>query len=398
MVYFDMAFVTKIRFRFAQVSDSFQNTPLLRIPTATLCFGISVFLSLLATYELGVQGDYISYINQWLLVLNHQDPWSTNNAYGPLHNVFAYIMRYFGILGPKIFFTLSWDLFLISCWLSIRDKSARKNALNLLFYLGVGNFLILPMVFIYGSNDVLVAALVGSALLCMLSERRIAGGILLGLAALVKFYPILCFPSLLLSKSKQAFITVLVASLTFAVGMGLSFIVWGRATLHPIFFGISREGNLLSIFSFIKFINTPDKFLLNFMIEANAIFVIATVFVCSSLGYLNGLSSISSLAISFPLILLIYKEGNPQYYVCWLAILCVLLVRREADYETILRRSFIFILFLSLFELGYFFSGTNRYTEGWGLIIRNYIGLLSFFLGLALFLPLIRKNRFKQDK
>ena len=398
MLYFGMAFVTRIRFRFAQFLNSFQNMPLVRIPTATLCFGLSIFLSLLATYELGVQGDYISYINQWLLVLNHQDPWSTNNAYGPLHNVFAYIMKYFGILGPKIFFTLVWELFLISCWFSIRDKSARKNALNPLFYLGVGNFLILPMVFIYGSNDVLVAALVGFALLCMLSERRITGGLLLGLAALVKFYPILFFPFLFLSKSKQAVFTVIVASLTFAVGMGFSFIVWGRATLHPIFFGISREGNLLSIFSYINFINTPDHFLLNFMIEANVIFVIATVVLCSFLGYLNGLSSISSLAISFPLILLIYKEGNPQYYVCWLSILCVLLVQREEHFETILRRAFIFILFLSLFELGYFFSGTNGYTESWGLIIRNYIGLLSFFLGLALFLPLFIKHGFRQDK
>ncbi len=49
----------------------------------------------------GVQHDYSAYLNQWQLVLDGRDPWSTNNAYGPLHNVLAYLLP-LGKLAPKL--------------------------------------------------------------------------------------------------------------------------------------------------------------------------------------------------------------------------------------------------------------------------------------------------------
>ena len=49
----------------------------------------------------GVRHDYIYYLEQWQLVLGGQDPWSTNNAYGPLHNAFALLVPIHP-LAPKI--------------------------------------------------------------------------------------------------------------------------------------------------------------------------------------------------------------------------------------------------------------------------------------------------------
>src|SRR5262245_15656037 len=40
----------------------------------------------------GVQHDYPSYVSQWQLVLSGADPYSTDNAYGPLHNLLAFLL------------------------------------------------------------------------------------------------------------------------------------------------------------------------------------------------------------------------------------------------------------------------------------------------------------------
>jgi hypothetical protein len=44
----------------------------------------------------GAQHDYIAYLSESELVLSGADPWSTDNAYGPLHNILAYL------LAPKM--------------------------------------------------------------------------------------------------------------------------------------------------------------------------------------------------------------------------------------------------------------------------------------------------------
>jgi hypothetical protein len=38
----------------------------------------------------GTRHDYNAYLSQWKLVLSVVNPWSTDNAYGPLHNLLAY--------------------------------------------------------------------------------------------------------------------------------------------------------------------------------------------------------------------------------------------------------------------------------------------------------------------
>ena len=49
----------------------------------------------------GVRHDYIYYLEQWQLVRAGLDPWSTNNAYGPLHNAFALLVPLHP-LAPKL--------------------------------------------------------------------------------------------------------------------------------------------------------------------------------------------------------------------------------------------------------------------------------------------------------
>src|SRR6476469_7330685 len=64
---------------------------------AAIWSGAMIWLALAG----GVQHDYGPYLAQWRLVLSGSDPWSTDNAYGPLHNVLAYLLPA-GDLAPKL--------------------------------------------------------------------------------------------------------------------------------------------------------------------------------------------------------------------------------------------------------------------------------------------------------
>ena len=58
-------------------------------------------LALLVTILGGIRHDYVYYLQQWQLVLDRADPWSGNNAYGPLHNAFALLVPLHP-LAPKL--------------------------------------------------------------------------------------------------------------------------------------------------------------------------------------------------------------------------------------------------------------------------------------------------------
>ena len=69
---------------------------ILLVASATVLW--SLLMLWLCYGEIG--GDYRSYLRQWQLVLDGDDPWSTNNTYGPLHNVLAFLMPW-GPFAPK---------------------------------------------------------------------------------------------------------------------------------------------------------------------------------------------------------------------------------------------------------------------------------------------------------
>ena len=79
-------------------------------------------LAVMVTIYGGVRHDYGDYLKQWALVLEGADPWSTNNAYGPLHNAFAWLVP-IGELAPKLFtatalLLVNGLLLLIVSWIS----------------------------------------------------------------------------------------------------------------------------------------------------------------------------------------------------------------------------------------------------------------------------------------
>src|SRR5262245_30442894 len=78
------------------------ETATLKTNAASALVGIWSLLMIWFSVRTGSQHDYNAYLSQWTLVLAGADPWSTTNAYGPLHNLLAYLLP-FGPLGPKLF-------------------------------------------------------------------------------------------------------------------------------------------------------------------------------------------------------------------------------------------------------------------------------------------------------
>ena len=107
----------------------------------------------------GVRHDYIYYLEQWQLVLSGQDPWSTNNAYGPLHNAFALLVPLHP-LAPKI--VTAAGLLLASGLLVLTlERDRAFSDWRSIYFLAFGlNALPIVSVYWFGNNDGFVAALV----------------------------------------------------------------------------------------------------------------------------------------------------------------------------------------------------------------------------------------------
>ena len=71
--------------------------------TAAAALIVWSLLMLWLCWQQGIQHDYGSYLRQWRLLLDGADPWSTDNAYGPLHTLIGFLLPY-GTLAPKFFF------------------------------------------------------------------------------------------------------------------------------------------------------------------------------------------------------------------------------------------------------------------------------------------------------
>ena len=106
-------------------------------------------------------------------------------------------------------------------------------------------------VVVYGAVDALVGTCCILALAVLQTDRRATAGVMLGLAALLKFYPIVMAPFMAIHGRRIdiRFATGLVVTL--ATGFTLSFLAWGSSTLNPLV-RATRRSSTMSIFSFLS--------------------------------------------------------------------------------------------------------------------------------------------------
>jgi hypothetical protein len=349
--------------------------------------------ALLLTYMGGVRHDYGDYLKQWRLVLAGENPWGTNNAYGPLHNAFAYLLQ-FDELAPKM---LTAFCFAIAGALLFRALLARRPLRewgNIFVLVIAANILVIVSVFWFGLNDGFVAALIIAAVLSRFDDRLLLAGVFLGLATLDKYYPALLIPFFALNDGRIAPRLLLGSLLTIAIGIAAAIWIWGSAYLEAIFYGVSRDATILSIFRPIAVIarsyGDPGG-IADWLVRLNGSLVILVWIGSFVIAWRRRDNWLSAATWSFFAVLLTYKVGNPQFWVSWLALVAALPLVGRPDADRLARLSLPFATFLTLFEIGYVLLQPQYYLGRW-TIITDYVGVLSFALGGWMLWQYLRKG------
>lgn len=357
--------------------------------TALLLIAGSI-LCLAATVLGGVRHDYIYYLEQWQLVLSGLDPWSTNNAYGPLHNAFALLLPLHP-LAPKLATALGLlvaNAALVFALTTTRPWPEWRQVYLLAF---AANLLPLVSVFWFGNNDGVVAALVIGAALARFRGHLILAGVLLGLATLDKYYPLLLVPFFALDERRIAPRLILAALLTTIAGMLAGILLWGRAFFEAVAFGVSRDATILSIFRPISVIGRTMGIgaYTDLLVRYNSLLVLAVWTGALWFAWHRRDNWLVASCWGLFAVLLSYKVGHQQFWVTWVALVACLPLANRPDADRLAQLSLPFACFLSVFQLGFVLLQPDYYRGPWAFV-PNFVGLVSFPLGLLLLSNFLR--------
>jgi hypothetical protein len=339
-------------------------------------------LALVVTWFSADRHDYLDYLMQWQLVLDGADPWGTNSAYGPMHNVFAWLVPIHP-LAPKLVTALALLMANLLLLRGLADRPAVEWLTTYLIAFGA-NLLVLVSTFLFGLNDAFVAALVIGAVLARRDGRLVLAGVLLGVATLDKYYPALLIPFFALDARRIEPRLILSSLGTIALGMALAILRWGTAWFEAVAFGISRDATILSILRPIavlgRHLGITD---IDLLVRYNGPLVVLVWLAAFAIAWLRRDNWLVASCWGFFVVLLTYKVGNPQFWVTWLALVAALPLVNSPAADHLARLSWPFAIFLSVFELGYVLLQPKYYQGQW-LWVNDIAALPAFALGAVL--------------
>lgn len=339
---------------------------------------ISMFI---LVFSGGVRHDYFLYLKEWRLAFSDQEIWMSN-TYGPVHMLLAYL-TYFGPLGPKIFICASFaTMETILLWRL--QKVFRDDPKLILIHLLIIplNGLIIFSGFWYGLNDLLVASFIMAAIMARFDRKFILVGILIGLAALIKFYPILFLPFLMFDERCIRLRPLVSALLLFAAGIGLSWLILGNSTISAWVTGSARPAKLLSVLASLRVHSwlVGGKSVVKWLTNNNTYMVFSVNILAIIILWRSGLSWLTSFIVGVMAVFLTYKVGHPQFYITWLAaVACLPLLSNRQEARTVWI-CLPFALFLSFFQSAYTL-GTKM--MGPWMVVRENVGFFTIILGIA---------------
>ncbi len=338
----------------------------------------------------GVQHDYVFYLDQWRLAFSLPAQW-VSYSYGPIHLILAYA-TVFGPLGPKILMCAAFAV--VDTYLLYRLMNYSGNIKTaILFYLLCIplNGLIIFAGFWYGQNDILVAGFILAAILARLDRKFVLTGILIGLAALIKYYPLLFLPFLMFDDRSIRLRPAFSAISIFVFGIGLTWLLLGNSIFSSWFVGISKPAKLLSILSSLHVHPwvAGGKGIVEWLVEYNSLMVVCVAILMILLSWYNGLSWLSSFVVGTLAILLSYKVGHQQFYLPWLTAIAGLpLLSNKHDLVT----AWIclpFVVFLSVFQTIYTLG--TKMLGPWQ-IVRDHVGFFVLILGISTIYFVVRQH------
>lgn len=352
----------------------------MRFWVAVIVLGLAaLYVSILGNVQL----DYGYYLDQWRLVLAGDNPWSGNNAYGPLHNAFAPLVPLDPLL-PK----LLWDILVIAANAILIRRLLRTASLDRwieTYTIAVAiNPLMLISVFWLGLNDGLVAALLIFAVLVRHDRRLVLSGVLLGLATLDKYYPALLIPFFAMDVRRMELRLALAALGTVAAGLIAASLLWQSDWLEAVTYGVSRDATILSIFRPLAVLARSSGWgsVADAFVRFNGPLVVLVWVAAFVIAWLRRERWLVSATWGLFAVLLVYKVGNPQFWVAWLALVACLPLLGDASADRLARLAFPFAVFLGLFEIGYIMLVPQYYQGPWHWVV-DWIGIPAFVLGLV---------------
>jgi hypothetical protein len=370
----------------AQVADLERRTFAATTAASIVAIGIWSLAMLWFSVVSGRRHDYNAYLSQWKLVLSGANPWSTDNAYGPLHNLLAYMLS-FGALGPKLFIVTA---FLAANTLLVAEllRTARAPADYVLYLLAVPtNLVVIYVGSAYGLNDALVAAFVACAIVARCRRQMEVAGCLLGLAVLLKYYPVFLVPMFALDKGRLRWSLILSAVSVMLLGIASAMLIWGNAFLTALTYGAGREPKLLSILyaltSYPPLIGGPD--VLAFLIRNNSVFVVLVNALLFLAAWRMRLHWLEASVLSLLLTLATYKVGHQQFYITWLILVAALPLASSDSARRLAWLCLPYILFLDVFQWDYAIGYSSQFSASEGPTwVRRYVGFLVFPFSLAI--------------
>jgi len=335
--------------------------------------GASAVAVLGTTLALGAQHDHAEYLVQWGAFLGGGDP---SNAYGPVHNLFAWPFAVWALL-PKLLFALC---AIGTSWLLIRRRAAGLTDDSMHWGVVLAAFLLNPLVigttYVQGQNDIVSAFMIMLAFVARNRGRPGVAGMFIGIAAAQKFYPLAFAGFLMLDGKREVNLRVgLTAVGTFVAAMLTSYLAWGPSAFAPFAFGAGRDAKILSIYRFLSChpALVGGERPLTVLLDTNTWVVLGVAAAALVTLHLIGASWRTASALGFLMVLAAYKVGHPQFYVTWLVPFAWLLVDDSApDHRRLAAALVPVAVVLAIIQVAYGPTGAMLGEWAW---LRCYISV-----------------------
>jgi hypothetical protein len=338
----------------------------------------------------GFKGAYAAYPPEWQAVLAGGDPWAwirgypwasqptgplPLNAYGPLFNLFA-VVAWFDPLANKALFAFAYLVFVV--WLVKIDAAGGGMArLSWSPRLWLSNPFPWVAIAYFGAIDVLVGLACVAAVHAALNARDAASGGYLAAGILLKFMPAVVLPFLVFDGRRFHPRQLASCVGVLAVGVAISFLIWGNSTLLPLKFALSRAPGS-SIYEVLATLLSGDfDFLEKPLLLASGLAVFAWC-----MWRRVGLALAATLAVLVTL--LFYRKAHVYYNVTLFCLVWYWLAFEKTRRPAMLIALVGYFWFLTLLDLSNIFD--------WGENIAHYDEIttsLRFLFGCALLAGLL---------
>ena len=299
--------------------------------------------------------DYWSYVEQWRLVLDGKNPWSPLppefgiNSYGPVHNLLGVLLP-IDVLAPKAFIIALYGLAATFLLKRLLRERYDWRALGLYVLAVPGNLLITSFGFNFGSNDLVVGAFLIFAILARLDGRTLLPAFWLGLAILLKFYPVLFVPLFMIRDDRRIdFGLGFAVALIVAAGMAAGYWIWGAAVLDPYRAAVVRHSSFLSVFATVERygVYVADGRISGWLLKYNTALVFLAAAGTALWSWLSGRSWL----ICLLLVVLASLLGHQQFLVPWCSAVACLPLLKTPEADATAWGAMPLMLFLSVFSL-----------------------------------------------